>query len=173
MLASLLTAVAVIGGCATEATPVASVPVEEVAAAPGSQLADWIPVVRSGRYTLVELEPTAQQRELLLQVVDVTLPDDARATVGDGLRHVLKRSGYRLCALAPEAADLDALPLPAAHRHLGPITLRAALLTLAGPAWRLAVDESTRQVCFSRADDVPGRSSAVAQTSPLAAEEQP
>ena len=49
-----------------------------------------------------------------------------------------------------EAATLYALPLPAAHLRLGPLMLRDALLTLAGPAWELSVDDLTRQVCFSR-----------------------
>ena len=71
------------------------------------------------------------------------------ASVGDAMRHVLLRSGYRLCD-APEAATLYALPLPAAHLRLGPLMLRDALLTLAGPAWELSVDDLTRQVCFSR-----------------------
>src|SRR3546814_8427606 len=71
------------------------------------------------------------------------------ASVGDAMRHVLLRSGYRLCDAA-EAATLYALPLPAAHLRLGPLLLRDALLTLAGPAWELSVDAVTRQVCFSR-----------------------
>jgi type IV pili sensor histidine kinase/response regulator len=89
----------------------------------------------------------------MFQVVDVVMPEDARATVGDGLRHVLKRSGYQLCAPTPANAELYALPLPAAHLHLGPMTLRDALLTVTGPAWVMAVDERERQVCFSRRGD--------------------
>lgn len=104
-------------------------------------------MVRYGRYTLVELAPPAAQRDLLLQVVDVAMPKEARATVGDGLRHLLQRSGYRLCETA-QTSGLYALPLPAAHLHLGPLTLRDALLTLAGPAWDLEVDDHIRQVCF-------------------------
>jgi type IV pili sensor histidine kinase/response regulator len=47
---------------------------------------------------------------------------------------------------------LHGLPLPAAHRQLGPLFLRDALLTLAGPAWDLTVDDVARQLCFVRAD---------------------
>jgi type IV pili sensor histidine kinase/response regulator len=82
-----------------------------------------LPLTRQGRYTLA-------------------------ATVGEALHHVLRQSGYRLCE-SPDAA-LSALPLPAAHRRLGPMTLRDALLTLAGPAWNLSVDDFSRQVCFTR-----------------------
>ena len=84
------------------------------------------------------------------------MPEDARATVGDGLRHVLKRSGYQLCETAHAVIELYALPLPAAHLHLGPMTLRDALLTLAGPAWELHTDDRMRQVCFERPGDSPG-----------------
>ncbi|MNE69091.1 hypothetical protein D3C80_1647940 [compost metagenome] len=74
------------------------------------------------------------------------------ASVGDAMRHVLLRSGYQLCEAA-EAATLFALPLPAAHLSLGPLMLRDALLTLAGPAWALSVDDLNRQVCFQRHPD--------------------
>jgi hypothetical protein len=47
--------------------------------------------------------------------------------------------------------ELYALPLPAAHLHLGPMTLRDALLTLAGPAWELHADDRARQICFRAA----------------------
>jgi type IV pili sensor histidine kinase/response regulator len=106
-------------------------------------------VVRYGRYTLVELAPTEAQRNLMLQVVDVAVPDTLDATVGDALRHVLQRSGYQLCS-GPQTDALNALPLPAAHYRLGPIVLRDALLTLAGPAWELHADDGARQVCFSQ-----------------------
>ncbi|MEL7844931.1 integrating conjugative element protein pill, pfgi-1, partial [Pseudomonas aeruginosa] len=52
----------------------------------------------------------------------------------------LKRSGYGLCETAHAVIELYALPLPAAHLHLGPMTLRHALLTLAGPSWELHAD---------------------------------
>ncbi|MCW3678804.1 PilL N-terminal domain-containing protein, partial [Burkholderia cenocepacia] len=144
------------GGCATTA-PVAPDTIEEVSTAPEPEAPEYIPVVRYGRYTLVELAPTAAQRDLLLQTIDVSMPADARVTVGDGLRHVLKRSGYSLCQTAHAVIELYALPLPAAHLHLGPMTLRDALITLAGPAWELHADDRARQICFER----PGDSMAV------------
>jgi len=140
-------------GCATTTAPVAPDTIEEVSAAPAPEAPEYIPVVRYGRYTLVELAPTAAQRDLLLQTIDVSMPADTRATVGDGLRHVLKRSGYQLCETARTVIELYALPLPAAHLHLGPMTLRDALLTLAGPAWELHADDRARQICFERPGD--------------------
>lgn len=106
-----------------------------------------VPVYRYGRYTLVELVPEPEQRDLMQQVVEITIPPALDTTVGDAMRHVLQRSGYRLCD-GSEAATLYALPLPAAHLRLGPLVLRDALLTLAGPAWDMAVDDTSRQVCF-------------------------
>lgn len=146
----LLAATAAISGCASIGEPVVLPDVQEADTAPQTPTHEFIPVVRYGRYTLVELVATAAQRDLLLQVVDVVMPEDARATVGDGLRHVLKRSGYQLCETPSAVTELYALPLPAAHRHLGPMTLRDALLTLAGPAWELHADERARQICFEQ-----------------------
>lgn len=111
-----------------------------------------VPVARYGRYTLIELVPQPAQRDLLQQAVEITIPPTLDATVGDAMRHVLLRSGYRLCD-GTEAAALYALPLPAAHLHLGPLLLRDALLVLAGPAWALLVDDRTREICFNRFAD--------------------
>ena len=108
-----------------------------------------IPVARYGRYTLVELVPEPAQRDLTRQVIEVSIPPTLDASVGDALRHVLLRTGYRLCD-APDAASLFTLPLPAAHLRLGPLPLRDALLALAGPAWELSVDDASRAVCFTR-----------------------
>jgi len=153
IVASLL-ATAFVIGCATRAVPSAPV-VEQTVSMVEPEESLWIPVVRQGRYTLVELEPTAAQRDLLLQVVAVALSQGVQVTVGDGLRHVLKRSGWRLCEETAAVME-DALPLPAAHRYLGPMTVRDALLTLAGSAWELCADERARRVCFVAHDDVPG-----------------
>lgn len=177
----LLLTAALAAGCATTAPSpppsTSSQAVESVASPPAD-----VPVVRYGRYTLVELAPTEAQRNLLLQVVDVAVPDTLHATVGDALRHVLQRSGYRLCS-GPETDALIALPLPAAHYQLGPMALRDALLTLAGPAWELHADDGVRQVCFSpavipadRLAPVPAHfmdAGTPAETFPLVEEAQP
>ncbi|WP_277749340.1 PilL N-terminal domain-containing protein [Parahaliea mediterranea] len=110
---------------------------------------DWIPIARYGRYTLVELAPQAAQQNLLLQVVDVSIPGTPPLSVEDGLRHVLQRSGYSLCDDDLNSTPLYGLPLPAAHLRLGPMFLHDVLLTLAGPAWELQVDDRAREVCFT------------------------
>jgi type IV pili sensor histidine kinase/response regulator len=148
-------------GCATPPPPP---PVPDEVAAP---VPEYIPVVRYGRYTLVELTPTAAQEDLLLQVVDVSIPDTLHANVADALHHVLQRSGYQLCN-GRETEALGSLPLPAAHYHLGPLQLRDALLTLAGPARTLHVDHAARRVCFSQPLNTPAEpTSATADTAPL------
>lgn len=147
---SCLLLAALAAGCAT---PPAPSPVPDEVAAP-ALAPEYVPVVRYGRYTLVELTPAADQQDLLLQVVDVSIPGTLHASVGDALRHVLQRSGYQLCS----GGDTDALgrlPLPAAHYHLGPLQLRDALLTLAGPARTLHIDHATRSVCFSLLHTAP------------------
>ncbi|MBH1655155.1 PilL N-terminal domain-containing protein [Stenotrophomonas maltophilia] len=141
-----------VGGCASNSAPLVTEPppIEEMVIAPVQAEPEPIPVVRYGRYTFVELAPTTAQRDLHLQVIDVRVPEDARASVGDGLRHVLKRSGYQMCETAHTVIELYSLPMPAAHLQLGPMTLRDALLTLVGPAWDVEVNDSARQVCFVR-----------------------
>lgn len=147
---SCLLLAALVAGCATSPTPT---PVPDAVTAP-AQETENVPVVRYGRYTLVELTPTADQQDLLLQVVDVSIPATLHASVGDALRHVLQRSGYQLCS-GGDTDALDILPLPAAHYHLGPLQLRDALLTLAGSARMLHIDHSTRRVCFSQPHATP------------------
>lgn len=135
-------------GCATSAQP--SPPASSPSVAVETPTPSFeIPVVRNSRYTLVELVPGDDQRDLMRQVIDITIPAAAHATVGDALQYVLQRSGYRLCDTRSDtSAVLYALPLPAAHEHLGPVTLRDALDLLAGSHWDLQVDDSTRRVCF-------------------------
>lgn len=121
------------------------------AAVPVPASAQVISTVRSARYTLIEIAPDEAQRDLMHQVIDVTAPQGLPTSVADMLRYVLLRSGYGVCE--EEAfARFETLPLPAAHLHLGPISLREALEVLAGPAWQLAVDDGTRQVCFAPAE---------------------
>ncbi|HBO3409678.1 PilL N-terminal domain-containing protein [Pseudomonas sp. NPDC077186] len=160
---SCLLLAALAAGCATPPTP-SPVPAEVAAPAP---VPEYVPVVRYGRYTLVELTPTAAQQDLLLQVVDVSIPGTLHASVGDALRHVLQRSGYQLCS-GGDTDALGSLPLPAAHYHLGPLQLREALLTLAGPARTLHVDHSMRSVCFSQPHAAPAEAApAMAESVPI------
>jgi len=103
LLAAVLTA-----GCAT--SPVApALPEPEAHTEPLPSV--WIPVVRYGRYTLVELTPDADQHDLLLQVFDVSMPPTLPAMVGDALRYAaalglspLRERCRGRCALRTSAA---------------------------------------------------------------------
>jgi type IV pili sensor histidine kinase/response regulator len=106
--------------------------------------------VQVGRYSLLSAEPTEAQTDLLATTVTVHFPAQIQ-TVGESIRYLLRRSGYRLAdavALAPETTDLLALLLPAVHRHLGPITVRRALETLAGSTFNLVQDPVHRLIAF-------------------------
>lgn len=107
------------------------------------------PVVRYGRYTLVSTQPDASQRDLMAQIIDVTIPSSMNPSVRDAMLYVVDRSGYALCSPSSQHVNiLYTRPLPAAQYKLGPMTLRNTLQVLAGPAWQVKVDEVNRQVCF-------------------------
>lgn len=106
--------------------------------------------LRYGRYTLVSTEPTTEQRDLLAQIIDVSIPSSLNPSVQDALQYVLQRSGYSLCPVTASVRVLFTRPLPAAHYRLGPISLLRALQVLAGPAWRPKTDEVSRSVCFEQ-----------------------
>ncbi|WP_241189329.1 PilL N-terminal domain-containing protein [Pseudomonas chlororaphis] len=141
--------VAILAGCTTPGESHLSPGDESTVSVTSGTVEPLVPVVRYGRYTLAELRPEPGQYDLSQQIVDVAMPAQFSATVGDGALHLLQRTGYSLCS-TDETTVLYALPLPAAHLHLGPQTLRDALQTLAGPAWRLTLDQGSRQVCFVR-----------------------
>ena len=103
-----------------------------------------------GRYALVSTEPTTEQRDLLAQIIDVSIPSSLSPSVQDALQYVLQRSGYSLCPDAAPVTVLFSRLLPAAHYRLGPIPLRNALQVLAGPAWQLTVNDVNRSVCFEQ-----------------------
>ncbi|MCG7890205.1 MAG: pili assembly chaperone [Candidatus Thiodiazotropha endolucinida] len=105
-----------------------------------------------GRYSLFAATPTEAQSELLAAAMTVRIPERIQ-TVGEAVRYLLHRSGYRLAApesIGPDTVALFALPLPAVHRSLGPMTLKEALETLAGPAFHLVQDPVHRLITFER-----------------------
>ncbi|WP_024914109.1 TcpQ domain-containing protein [Chania multitudinisentens] len=110
-------------------------------------------VVRYDRYTLVNTRSQEAQRDLLNQLIDISIPPQRVHSVGEALRYVLFESGFTLCpADRPELTVLLNRPLPAVQRTLGPVKLQEALQILAGPAWYLVVDEVSRQVYYRLRD---------------------
>lgn len=156
----LTMAFAAIAGCAVPRQPVLAEP-EEAQANPAFIAPDIYAnrnaqatdrerdQVRSGRYTLTSTLPSIAQEDLMSQIIEVTIPGTLKPTVGDALKHALSRSGYTLTASNNVTNVLYSRPLPAAHYKLGPMKLRDTLQVLAGPAWKVQVDEVTRQVQFT------------------------
>ena len=105
-----------------------------------------------GRYSLITATPTAAQAALLAATITVRFPERIQ-TVGEAVPYLLQRSGYRLAtteSIGADTAALFALPLPAVHRNLGPMTVRDALAILAGPAFHLVQDPVHRLITFER-----------------------
>lgn len=120
-----------------------------LAAGPSTSQADEPAVAR---YTTLRALPSEAQRDLLGGSVTVTFPPEV-TRIGEAVRAVLDPAGYRLAeeAVIGEAGSgLLGLPLPEAHRALGPMPRRLALATLAGPAFVLVEDPVHRQVAFER-----------------------
>lgn len=105
-----------------------------------------ISMIQTDRYTLVELDdPT--NAYVLDQIIDTALPKNLSLTVKDGMEYVLNQSGYSLCHL-PMLNVLYDKKLPKIHYKIGPVKLSDALQIMAGPAWRLTLDDVEREVCF-------------------------
>jgi type IV pili sensor histidine kinase/response regulator len=116
---------------------------------PSGAVAEKEPVVRYGRYTLVSTLPDSGQRDLMAQIIDISIPANMHPNVRDAMQYVVDRSGYSLCSADTGHVNiLYTRPLPAAQYKLGPMTLRNTLQVLAGPAWQVKVDEVNRQVCY-------------------------
>ncbi len=103
-----------------------------------------------GRYSTVVNKPTAAQRDLLSQTIQMRFPENVM-TVGEAMQYLLRYSGY---SLADEKVQPDALkitlkkPLPLVDRSLQPMSLNDALMILAGPAFELHQDALNREVNF-------------------------
>ena len=110
------------------------------------------------RYSTVRAVPTMAQQDPLAASVRTTLPPSV-VRVGEAIAALLAASGYRLAdsqAAGPDRETLLSLPLPESHRDLGPMPLRLALATLAGPAFVLVEDPVHRLVSFERCTSAPG-----------------
>ena len=103
-----------------------------------------------GRYSNVQAVPSPEQADPLAGVVTVSFPESVDS-VGAAVALALKTSGYRVADDAETEAVrtvLFGLPLPQAHRTLGPLPLRTLLATLAGSGHRLIEDPVHRLITF-------------------------
>jgi conjugative transfer region protein (TIGR03748 family) len=104
---------------------------------------------RLARYTMAKLEPDQAQQNPLASTISIHLPRESVQTVGDAVRYLLLRTGYRLAdGLPNEVAEVLALSLPDVHRQLGPYSVTEALNVLLGAAYALDIDPSRRMVAY-------------------------
>ncbi|MEX2257149.1 MAG: hypothetical protein WD672_00445 [Woeseia sp.] len=104
--------------------------------------------IRIGRYQSMVLASETAPVDVLRAFTTQRFPDDI-TTVGAAIDFLLQGTGYQVQSTADSCeALLFAQPLPAAHRQLGPVTVRHALAMLAGPAYRPAIDILYRRVTF-------------------------
>ena len=106
--------------------------------------------VQVGRYISVEATATEDQMDPLNVVIELSFPSQVK-TVGDAIDNLLVESGYRLADNSVQRAATDILlnlPLPRVHRSMGPISLKEALIVLAGKPHRLVVDPVRRWVTY-------------------------
>ena len=110
--------------------------------------------------------PTEAQKDLLTSLIKTQFVDKVR-TVGEAVQHLLQGSGYRLArdeVIGLDTLELFALPLPDAHRSLGPMPLQTALETLVGPAFRLIEDPVHRLLSFERCHFIESTAASLPQT---------
>jgi type IV pili sensor histidine kinase/response regulator len=122
--------------------------------------------IQVGRYSLYATTPTEAQKDLLKSIIKIQFPDKVQ-TVGEAVRHLLQGSGYRLARaeiIGRDTLDLFVLPLPEAHRSLGPMPLQTALETLVGPAFRLVEDPVHRLLTFERCHSIKSTMAPITQT---------
>ena len=122
----------------------------------GAVAADGAPEhLRLARYTTAAALPDPALTAPLALLAQVSFPRDAVATVGDALAYLLLRTGYRLGETDAAAGALLALPLPEAHRQLGPYSVRAIAAVLVGAAYELQISEIDRRLNVVLAEPVP------------------
>ena len=108
--------------------------------------------IRLARYTLQSATAEAGQLDLLAALIEIEFPPHIE-TAGDAIDYVLLRSGYRRIE-TPDARGAMDLPLPRAHRKIGPLDLRSAIQTLAGEPWYLHEDPIQRVIWLTLKDEV-------------------
>ena len=108
--------------------------------------------IRLARYTLQSATAEAGQLDLLAALIEISFPPHIE-TAGDAIDYVLLRSGYRRIETPAARRTMD-LPLPRAHRKIGPLDLRSAIQTLAGQPWHLHEDAIQRVIWLTLKDEL-------------------
>lgn len=125
---------------------------------PSYSWADSMPssnIIAVGRYQTVSTQPSPEQTDVLLAVIQVHFSLHIR-TVNDAVQDLLRYSGYALIDSASQSLALQNTlkkPLPFIHRDLGPLSLKQALSVLMGSPFDLAIDRLNRLVNFTLKPD--------------------
>ena len=158
----LLSIATLLVGCATASSPPTPATIAPVAAPRPARVTEHVPApkvrlaseVQVARYTTLPSLPSEADAEPLAVVVKVHFPRATVSTVGDAVRHLLLRTGYRLAdadRLDERVRSLMALGLPDNQRTLGPYRVDAMLGALAGRSFRLVSDPASRVITYAAA----------------------
>lgn len=104
--------------------------------------------VRLARYTTTSITLEPSELNPLAPIATVRFPRDHVRTVGDAVDYLLLRTGYRLESVDSAARDLFSLPLPEAHRELGPYRALTILELLVGEAYKVAASPVHRTLAI-------------------------
>ena len=111
---------------------------------------------QTNRYTKIENVVSYAQANPLKVVINTNLPQSV-VSVGDAVKFLLSRSGYRLASenvLPNEAVTMLGLELPAIQRKIEHVTLDKTLAMLAGDAFELVIDPIHRKIGFKIKSDI-------------------
>ena len=103
-----------------------------------------------GRYSIFIPAPRLGQSNLLNAPRPIEFSESV-TTVGDAIKQVLNKSGYRLAndqKMSPETRAMLSLPLPHIHRHFDALPLWQVLHTLVGAQFMLINDPIFRLISF-------------------------
>ena len=103
-----------------------------------------------GRYLTLQMQSGVEQTDILSVVIQVHFSPVIK-TVGDAINEVLRYSGYSLIDVTQQSLTLKNTlkkPLPLMNRDMGPLSLRKALILLAGTPYTVRIDSLNRTVDF-------------------------
>ncbi len=107
--------------------------------------------IQIGRYLTAPDKPALSQQNPLEQIVSLTFPASI-ATIGDAVDYLLQSTGFKLLPAkyrTDEANELLKQKLPLNDRKFSSVTVKNALLALAGYSYLLLIDPKHRYVSFT------------------------
>jgi len=114
-------------------------------------------VVKTDRYTLVELSANDYQKDPLAVPVQITFPPTVN-TVKEAVHYSLRDSGWEFVTF-PEDKALNltlSRPLPRIHRALGLMSIRDLLQVLVGQTYKPVEDPIRRLYSFDLKESYQG-----------------